>query len=164
MNARRFALAAVFLGLLTWQDRAAAATGSASSTIASVSATAVASASVRILGSADSDVASGAVTLSRTGTLEFAGANAGTHVASASMIDVGGAHNAVYAVTLAPEVKVTSGARELSVTTFPATSGGTGRLSPSGEGSVDVRAQIHVTATEASGRYAAFLPITVAFN
>lgn len=164
MNAHRFVVAAAVLGLLTWQDRAAAATGNASSTAAAFSATAVASASVRILGPADADVASGAVTLSRTGTLEFAGAKAGTHVASASVVDVGGAHNAVYAVMLAPEVKVTSGARELSVTTFPATSGGTGRLSPSGEGSVDVRAQVHVAATEASGRYAGFLPITVAFN
>ncbi len=164
MNARRFALAAVILGLLTRQDRAAAAAGSASSPTTAVSATAVGSASVRILGYADADVASGAVTLSRTGTFEFAGAKAGTLVASASVVDVGGAHNAVYAVTLAPEVKVTSGARELSVTTSPATPGGTGRLSPSGEGSVDVRAQVRVTALEASGRYAGFLPITVAFN
>ncbi|MCM3877300.1 MAG: DUF4402 domain-containing protein [Thermoanaerobaculia bacterium] len=161
MNARRFVLAAVVLGLLTWQHRAAAGSGSAPS---SFPATAVASASVRILGPADADVASGAVTLSRTGALEFEGAKAGTHVASASMVDVGGAHNAVYAITLAPEVKATSGARELSVATFPSASGGTGRLSPSGKGSVDVRAQVDITAAEASGRYAGFLPITIAFN
>jgi hypothetical protein len=163
MNARRFVLAAVVLGLVSSQHRAAA-TGSTAPTAVASSATAMASVSVRILGPADAEVASGAVTLSRSGTLEFAGAKAGTHVASASVVDVGGAHNAVYAVTLAPEVKVTSGARELSVTTFPANSGGTGRLSPSGKGSVDVRARVDVTAMEASGRYAGFLPITVAFN
>ena len=163
MNARRFLLAAIVLGLLAWQHNAPAA-GRASSNAAAFSATAMASASVRILGPADADVASGAVTLAGTGALEFAGATAGTHVASASMIDVGGAHNAAYAVTLAPEVKVTSGSRELSVTTIPASSGGTGRLSASGKGAVDVRARVEVTATEASGRYAGFLPITVAFN
>ncbi len=163
MNARRFLLAAVVLGLLAWQHNAPAV-GRASSNAAAFSATAMASASVRILGPADADVASGAVTVSRAGALELAGAKAGTHTAAAAMVDVRGAHNAVYAVTLAPEVKVTSGARELSVTTFPASPGGTGSLSPSGKGSVDVRAQVDVTATEASGRYAGFLPITIAFN
>lgn len=163
MIARHFVLAAAALVLLASGYRAAAATGGAPAT-AAFSATAVASASVRILGPADADVASGAVTLSRTSALEFAGAKAGTHVSSASMVAVGGAHNAAYVVTLAPEVKVTSGGRELSVTTFPATSGGTERLSPSGAGSVNVRAQVRVTAAEASGSYAGFLPITVAFN
>ncbi|HEY3348626.1 MAG TPA: DUF4402 domain-containing protein [Thermoanaerobaculia bacterium] len=163
MIARRYVLAAAALVLLVSGHRAVAATGSTPAAPA-FSATAMASASVRILGPADADVASGAVTLSRTSALEFAGAREGIHVSSASMVAVGGAHNAAYAVTLAPEVKVTSGRRELSVTTVPASSGVTERLSPSGAGSVNVRAQVRMTAAEASGSYAGFLPITVAFN
>ena len=163
MNARRFLLAAALPGLMGSQQLAAAA-GSAVRAAAAVSATAVATASVRILGPADADVASGAVTLSRMGTLEFTGAKAGTHVASASVVGVGGAHNAVYAVTLAPEVTVTSGARELSVSASPAATGGNGRLSASGAGEVEVRARIDVTAAQATDRYTGFIPITVAFN
>jgi hypothetical protein len=164
MKTPSFVLAAITLTALTFLAAQSGAAPVPAGTAATGSASATATASVRILGPADADVASGAVTLARTGDLEIGGTRAGTHAASASVLDVGGAHNATYAVTFPSEVRVKSGVCELTVSAYGGREAGTARLSPSGTGSVSLGAKVDVTAAEASGRYSGLLPITVAFN
>jgi hypothetical protein len=150
-----FAMAAVFLA--------------APSGLRAASATALVSATV--LGSAETEIAAGAVTVSnvsRPDSGRIIVAKAGrsqTHfdAVSVSEFRIAGGYNASYAVALPESVTVQSGGAEFHVSGFGPT-GGSGRLAADGSATFGVSASVVVPAGQAPGVYTGSYPVTVAFD
>jgi hypothetical protein len=129
-------------------------------------ATAVARVSAHVLGHADAEVASGAVTVTKVSNLDSSRIEAlrtGVATVGLSTFRVGGGHDAVYAVALPEAVTVTSGASEIRVSRFRV-NGTTGRLSPDGTALIAVEASVAVPAGQSSGSYAGSYAVTVAYD
>jgi hypothetical protein len=139
----------------------------ASSKLIAASATALVSATV--LGPADTEIASGAVTvskLSQSDRIEVAGSGRSETRRDASNLStyrVGGGFHASYAVTLPETVKVTSAGSEMAVSGFR-TTGGAGRLASDGSGTFGVGASMRIPAGQAPGIYTGSYPVTIAYN
>jgi len=129
-------------------------------------ATAVARVSAHVLGHADADVASGAVTVTKVSDLDFSRiepSRAGAATMGLSAFRVGGGHNAVYTVALPEAVTVKSGASEIRVSRFRA-NGTTGRLAADGTAVIAVEAGVTVPAGQSSGTYTGSYAVTIAYD
>lgn len=121
------------------------------------SATATAFASVRILGHADQETASGAVAVSAVRDLEISGGRTTTATARIS-----GGRNAAFSV-LVPEHVSAARSDGGSVTVRPSVeSAAAGRLSARGEG--ELRLAARTESVSASGTHVGALPVTIAYN
>ncbi len=155
---RTFAIAAAAALLLAAPCRLQAA-----------SATALVSATV--LGPAETEIASGAVTVSRVSNSDSerievapAGRSETRREARAlATFRVGGGHNASYAVALPERVTVKSGAAALNVSGFR-TNSGTGQLASDGTATFAVGASVIVPSGQAPGVYSGSYPVTIAYN
>jgi hypothetical protein len=131
------------------------------------SATALVSATV--LGPAETEIASGAVTVSQVSAsapidLAVSGRSETRRDARIlSTFRVGGGFHASYAVTLPEAVTLKSGNAELPITGFR-TSNGTGRLASDGTATFGVGASVTIPAGQAPGTYSGSYPVTVAYN
>ena len=129
-------------------------------------ATAVARVSARVLGHADTEVASGAVTVTKVSNLDSSRiepSRTGAATVGLSTFRVGGGHHAVYAVALPETVTVKSGDSEIRVSGFRA-NGTTGRLSSDGTAVIAVEASVAVPAGQSSGSYAGSYAVTIAYD
>ena len=131
-----------------------------------LAATAVARVSARVLGHADTDVASGAVTVTKVSDLDSSRiepSRTGAATVGLSAFRVGGGHDAVYTVALPEVVTVKSGASEISVSRFRA-SGTTGRFAPDGTAVIAIEASVAVPAGQSSGNYMGSYAVTIAYD
>jgi uncharacterized protein DUF4402 len=152
----------------TWAVGAVAALLiAAPSTLVAASATALVSATV--LGPAETEIASGAVTVSKisqSDQIEVAGSGhseARRDARNLSTYRVGGGFHASYAVTLPETVMVKSAGAEIAVSGFRAT-GGAGRLASDGTGTFGVSASVAIPAGQAPGTYTGSYPVTISYN
>ncbi|MDQ2979626.1 MAG: DUF4402 domain-containing protein [Acidobacteriota bacterium] len=129
-------------------------------------ATAVARVSAHVLGHADADVASGAVTVTKVSDLDSSRiepSRNGAATMGLSTFRVGGGHDAVYTVALPEAVTVKSGDSEIRVSRFRA-NGTTGRLAADGTAVIAVEASVAVPASQSSGSYAGSYAVTIAYD
>jgi hypothetical protein len=154
--------------LKTWAACAAAALLiAAPSTLVATSATALVSATV--LGPAETEIGSGAVTVSKisqSDLIEIAGSGrseARRDARNLSTYRVGGGFHASYAVTLPETVMVKSAAAEIAISGFRA-SGGAGQHASDGTGTFGVGASVSIPAGQAPGTYTGSYPVTIAYN
>jgi uncharacterized protein DUF4402 len=136
------------------------------------SATALVSATV--LGPAETDIASGAVTMSKVseagfGTIERQAARrsgAYSDARTLAVFTVKGGFNASYAVTLPSSVTITNSGSEgaqICVSGFHTTNTA-GRLAADGSGTIVVGASLSIPAEQTPGTYAGNYPVTIAYN
>lgn len=141
----------------------------APSALSAASATALVSATV--LGPAETDIAAGAVTISKVAEADgvrLAVATPGRPAAppdrrSLSAYRLAGGFHASYTVALPGVVTVKSGGAEFSLSGFAAHSGN-GRLAADGTATFGVSVSLAVPAGQAPGVYTGSYPVTVAFN
>jgi len=133
------------------------------STLRAATATALVSATV--LGPAETEIASGAVTVSKVSEssgIEIARSGERRDPRTLSTFRIGGGFNATYAVALPETVTVKSGSGEFSVSGFRTS--GVGRLASDGTASFEIGAALTVPAGQASGTYTGSYPVTIAYN
>ena len=117
-------------------------------------------------GNVFSTTAGGTVTVSSAGvessspTGLFAAANTPT----AASFTVGGADNAVFAITLPASASLTSGANTMTVNTFTSSLGATSTLSAAGAATLNVGANLVLGASQAAGSYTGSFSVTVAYQ
>jgi hypothetical protein len=129
-------------------------------------ATASALVSATVLGPAETEIASGAVALSRiagsAGSIVVARSGR-TESAAFAQFEVRGGFNAAYTIALPEAVTAMGRDGEIRVSGFR-TQGGVGILSRDGSARVGVSAAVSVPAGRAPGPYAASYPVTIAYN
>ena len=133
------------------------------STLRAATATALVSATV--LGPAETEIASGAVTVSKVSEssgIEIARAGERRNPNTLSTFRIGGGFHASYAVALPETVTVKNGNGEFSVSGFRTS--GVGRLASDGTASFEIGAAVTVPAGQASGTYTGNYPVTIAYN
>ena len=137
------------------------------SRILAASATALVSATV--LGPAETEIASGAVTvsqLSESDRIDVIGSETSQTRLDArnlSSFRIGGGFHTSYAVTLPETVIARNGGAELAISGFRTTSGAN-RLASDGTASFGVGASMTIPAGQTPGTYAGSYSVTVAYN
>ncbi len=137
--------------------------------VQAASATALVSATV--LGPAETEIASGAVTVSELSEREVSTfepspsrrLEAHNDIRGLAAFRVGGGFHAAYAVTLPETVAVQGQTGELKVSAFRVNAG-TGRLAADGTGMFVVGASVSIPPQQAAGAYSGKYPVTVAYN
>jgi hypothetical protein len=134
-------------------------------------ASAAATVSATVLGPAETDIASGAVSLSNisdpvSGRIVVAPAARPAPLAGAQVLStfrIAGGHSATYSVVLPAVVKVTNGEAELCLSRFsPARPAG--RLAADGSATLRVIAVVAITGEQPAGAGAAGYQVTIAFD
>ena len=123
---------------------------------------ATAMASARVLGPADTETATGAVTVSKLSDNAVEVSRSG-RTGAFSSFRIAGGFNASYAVTLPEAVTVKSGAGQVTVSGFRVT-GTTGRLASDGTAVIGIDATVTVPAGQTAGRYEGSYTVTIAYN
>lgn len=82
----------------------------------------------------------------------------------ASAFSVAGEPNRTYDITLPASITIVSGANNMTVDTFTSNPTPTGTLSGAGAQTLDVGADLHVGASQASGDYTGTFDVTVIYN
>ena len=142
------------------------ATASANATATVYTAIALAKTHDLAFGNVFSTTAGGTVTVSSAGvessspTGLFAAANTPT----AASFTVGGANNAVFAITLPSSASLTSGSNTMTVNTFTSSLGASSTLSAGGTATLDVGANLVLGASQAAGSYTGSFSVTVAYQ
>ncbi len=137
--------------------------GTAAAPLHAASASAMVSATV--LGPAETEIASGAVTVSNLSrkTVSVVGASVRSDIRDLAVFQVGGGFHAAYAVTLPESVTVTGPESALAVSGFR-TGVQAGRLAADGTGRFSVSARVTIPAGQPAGAYSGSYPVTVAYN
>jgi hypothetical protein len=133
------------------------------STLRAATATALVSATV--LGPAETEIASGAVTISKVSEssgIEIARSGVSRDLRTLSAFRIGGGFHASYAVALPETVTVKNGDGEFRVSGFGTSS--VGRLASDGTASFEIGAAVTVPAGQAAGTYMGSYPVTIAYN
>jgi hypothetical protein len=131
------------------------------------SATALVSATV--LGPAETEIASGAVTVSqlsesdRIDVIASGGSQTRLEARSLSTFRIGGGFHSSYAVTLPETVTAKNGGAELAISGFHTTSGAD-RLASDGTASFGVAASMTIPGGQTPGTYTGSYSVTVAYN
>lgn len=154
-SSKSLALAGGMLLAISFEARAGSATAMVSATV---------------LGPAETEIASGAVTVSKisdSGFGQIDAVNAGPLGRSGprqlSAFRVGGGFNASYAVALPQSVEVRNGSAVIEVSGFR-TEGSAARLASDGTSTFGVGASVQIPAGQAKGTYTGTYPVTIAYD
>ncbi len=132
--------------------------------VRAASATALVSATV--LGPAETEIASGAVTLSKiseSGGVQITRPGEVRDLRALSTFRIAGGFHATYAVALPDTVSVKGESGEFAISGFRA-SGRIGRLASDGTATFEIKATVSVPAQQPAGIYTGTYPVTIVYD
>jgi len=161
-----FAAVVLVAGLTSTVNAQVTATATGSATV--ITPIAIANAGNMNFGNIAVSATAGTVVLTPAGVRSITGGvtlPAVTGTVSAAAFTVTGLGSSTYSITLPTTYTITSGANNMTVTTFTSTPSGTGTLS-GGTQTVNVGATLNVAASQAAGTYTngTGFPVTVNYN